>query len=87
MELFKKMKFQTLKLKSKYNHEKINNLYKNFDTMSFLDLLFNYNELIDDGYNKIFLDQALHTLLSLPFFFARNDGLSFNFNNECAKKE
>ena len=73
---FQKNEISTLKLKSKYNYEKINNLYKNFDTMSFLDLLFNYNKLIDDGYNKIFLDQALHSLLSLPFFLLGMTGLA-----------
>ena len=36
--------------------------------MSFLDLIINYNSLIENGYNKIFLNQNLHTLLSLPFF-------------------
>ena len=83
---FQKKEFQTLKLKSKYNHEKINNLYKNFDTMSFLDLLFNYNELIDDGYNKIFLDQALHTLLSLPFFLLVMTGLASILTMNALKK-
>tara|TARA_Y100000816_G_C26097960_1_gene581347 strand:- start:507 stop:1595 length:1089 start_codon:yes stop_codon:yes gene_type:complete len=56
------------KIRSNYNHEKITTLFKNFGTMSFLDLLLNYNNLIQNGYNKIFLNQNLHTLLSLPFF-------------------
>ena len=30
--------------------------------------LFNYKNLINSGYNPIFLNQSLHTLLSLPFF-------------------
>ena len=50
----KKDQTQELKIKSIYNYEKINNLFKNFDTMSFLDLIFNYNELIDNGYSKSF---------------------------------
>ena len=36
--------------------------------MSFLDILFNYNFLLDNGYNKNFLNQSLHSMLSLPFF-------------------
>ena len=36
--------------------------------MSFLDLTLNYEKLQENGYNKSFLNQSLHTLLSLPFF-------------------
>ena len=36
--------------------------------MSFLDLVIDYNELLNTGYNKRFLNQSLHLLLSLPFF-------------------
>ena len=36
--------------------------------MSFLDLVIDYNELLNTGYNKRFLNQSLHSLLSLPFF-------------------
>ena len=53
---------------SEYNFEKINSLFKNFDTMSFLDLVINYKSLQDRGYNKLHLDQNLNTMLSLPFF-------------------
>ena len=41
---------------------------KNFDTMSFLDLVLNYQELQNKGYNKTYLDQNLNSMLSLPFF-------------------
>ena len=30
--------------------------------------MINYNVLLKNGYNKTFLNQSLHTLLSLPFF-------------------
>ena len=53
---------------SEYNYEKINSLFKNFDTMSFLDLILNYQDLQDRGYNKSYLDQNLNAMLSLPFF-------------------
>ena len=36
--------------------------------MSFLDLVLNYDDYIKKGYNKVFLDQSLHSMLSLPFF-------------------
>ena len=36
--------------------------------MSFLDLVIDYNQLLNAGYNKRFLNQSLHSLLSLPFF-------------------
>ena len=53
---------------SKYNFEKITSLFRNFDTMSFLDLILGYQDLQNRGYNKTYLDQNLNTMLSLPFF-------------------
>ena len=53
---------------SKYDHNKINSLFRNFDTMSFLDLILNYQDLQNKGYNKSYLDQNLNSMLSLPFF-------------------
>ncbi len=66
--ILKDRKVDNYKISSIYNFEKINSLFKNFDTMSFLDLLTNYKTLIKSGYNKSFLNQSLHTMLSLPFF-------------------
>ena len=57
-------------MESNYDYEKINNLFKNFDTLSFIDLLINYNNLLANGYNDIFLNQSLHSMLSLPFFYS-----------------
>ena len=53
---------------SKYNYNQITSLFKNFDTMSFLELILNYDNLQIKGYNKSFLDQNLNSMLSLPFF-------------------
>ena len=47
---------------SKYDHNKINNLFRNFDTMSFLDLILNYQDLQNKGYNKAYLDQNLNSM-------------------------
>ena len=60
--------FNEYKMESIYDYEKINSLFKNFDTMSFLDLIVNYKRLLKNGYNKPFLNQSLHTMLSMPFF-------------------
>ena len=68
--------FEILTINSIYNLNKINNLFKNFDTMSFLDLSLNYNKLIESGYNKNFLSQNLHSLLILPFFLLLMTGIA-----------
>ena len=60
--------FESYSIVSKYDHEKITSLFRNFDTMSFLELILNYNELQNKGYNKILLDQNLNSMMSIPFF-------------------
>ena len=67
---------KSYKINSIYNFEKINSLFKNFDTMSFLDLLVNYKNLLNNGYNKPFFNQSLHTMLSMPFFLFLMTGLA-----------
>ena len=49
-----KIELESYKISSIYNHEKINSLFKNFDTMSFIELIVNYNKLLNNGYNKSF---------------------------------
>jgi lipopolysaccharide export system permease protein len=53
---------------SKYDFKKITSLFRNFDTMSFLELILNYQDLQKKGYNKSYIDQNLNSMLSLPFF-------------------
>ena len=74
--ILEKETFESYKINSIYNYEKINSLFKNFDTMSFLDLLINYKNLLNNGYNKPFLNQSLHTMLSMPFFLFLMTGLA-----------
>ena len=74
--ILEKETFESYKINSIYNFEKINSLFKNFDTMSFLDLLINYKNLLNNGYNKPFLNQSLHTMLSMPFFLFLMTGLA-----------
>ena len=37
--------------------------------MSFLELVLDYDRLLNKGYNKSYLDQNLNSMLSMPFFF------------------
>lgn len=73
---FETKKLETYKLYSIYNYEKINNLFKNINTLSFLDLVFNYKGLMNIGYNKVFLKESLNSMLTLPFFLLLMTGLA-----------
>ena len=66
--IFNKIVKKEYKINSIYTFEKITNLYKNFDTLSFVSLITNYNDFLDQGYNDIFLKQSLHSMLAMPFF-------------------
>ena len=61
-------KMETASITSIYTYDKIISLFKNFETLSFIDLILNFNNLVNQGYNKIFLEQSLHSMLSMPFF-------------------
>ena len=71
---------------SKYDHKKINSLFRNFDTMSFLDLILNYQDLQKKGYNKGYLDQNLNSMLSLPFFLFMMTALASILTMNTLKK-
>ncbi len=81
-----KKDFENYKINSIYNYEKVNSLFKNFDTMSFVDLVLNYNKLLNNGYNKPFLNQSLHAMLSLPFFLFLMTALASIFTMNTLKK-
>ena len=66
--VFEKTQFVKQKIVSSYNYEKITSLFSNSDTISFYDLIVNYQNLLNNGYSKQFLDQSYHSMLSLPFF-------------------
>ncbi len=53
---------------SQYDYQKISSLFRNFDTMSFLDVVLDYKDLQSKGYSKRYLDQNLNSFLSIPFF-------------------
>ncbi|MDC0530116.1 LptF/LptG family permease [Pelagibacteraceae bacterium] len=84
--MLEKSKFEKFEIKSIYNYEKINSLFKNFDTMSFLVLITNYKSLLNNGYNKNFLNQSLHSMLSLPFFLFLMTALASIFTMNTLKK-
>ncbi len=65
---FKNTPIEKYSIESNYDYEKITTLFKNFDTLPFLDILINYKHLLDNGYNKKLLDENLHSWLSFPFF-------------------
>ena len=54
--------------------------------MSFIELIVNYNKLLNNGYNKSFLNQSLHTMLSLPFFLFLMTALASIFTMNTLKK-
>ena len=83
--VFEKKDFANLKINSEYDYEKITSLFKNFETISFLDLTLNYNELIKFGYNDILLKQILNLHLSLPFFLLMMTGLASIFSMNTLK--
>ncbi len=65
--VFKVKNVDNYQIYSIYNYEKITSLFNNSDTISFLDLLVDFDGLINNGYNKKFLNQSLHAMLTLPF--------------------
>ena len=68
-KIFKSETLQEYEIVSIYNFEKINSLLKKFNTMSFLNLVTNYDHLLNTGYNKKLLNENLHSMISSPFFY------------------
>lgn len=86
VDVFKKEKINNMEINSIYNYEKINSLFKNLSTMSFIETIINYQKLLKNGYNKNFLDQSLHKMLSLPFFLFLMTALASIFTMNALKK-
>ena len=61
---------ENLKFNSFYNVEKLNNLFKNLDTISFFELLTESEDLIIRGYEKSIISEKINTFLALPFFLS-----------------
>lgn len=84
--IFSEKNLKEMEIESIYNYKKINSLFKNFDTISFISLITDYEKLLDNGYNKSFLDQALHLNLSLPFFLFLMTALAAIFTMSSLEK-
>ena len=84
--IFQTITKEKLNLTSNYNLYKINNLFKNFDTLSFIDLIFNFQKLIDNGYSEKFLNKSVHSMLVLPFFLMVMTGIASIFTMSSLKK-
>ena len=67
-ENFSKNKAEKYLIESNYDYAKINTLFNNADTVSFIDLTLNKNKMVEIGYNETFLKENLHSMLSIPFF-------------------
>ena len=66
-----------------YNVEKLNNLFKNLDTISFIELITDKKNLIIRGYEKTIISEKINSFFALPFFLALMTILAaiFTINN------
>lgn len=74
--IYEKKNYDNFQINSFYNYEKIINLFNNSNTVSFIDLVFNYDKLLKKGYNNTFLNQSLHSMLVFPFFLFLMTGIA-----------
>ena len=65
--IFTSTKTDKYLINTNYDYIKINNLFNNEDTISFLDLALNAEKMLEIGYNKEFLNVSFHKMLSIPF--------------------
>ena len=80
-------KYKNFEIKSVYNYNKINSLFKNFDTLSFLKIITKKNDLIENGYNESFLKESMHKMLSIPFFLFFMTSLASIFTMNTLKRD
>ena len=60
--------FKNFEFRSSNTSNKINTLFKNINTISFLDLILNYKNLNEKGYSKKILNEKINKFASLPIF-------------------
>ena len=67
-----------------YNVKKLNNLFKNLDTISFIELLAENKNLIIRGYEKTTISEKINSFFALPFFLTLMTVLAaiFTMNNK-----
>ena len=86
-EIIQIEKFDTYEIVSIYNFNKINNLFKNFDTLSFLEIITNKKNLLERGYDQLFLNESKHKMMSLPFFLFFMTALASIFTMSTLKRD
>ena len=64
----KLIKLDSYQIESIYNLEKLQSLYKNLDTVSFLELINEYEYLNNKGYSFDVLNEKINIFLSIPVF-------------------
>ena len=67
-DILQRKELTNYSINSIYNYDKIINLFNNSDTFSFFEMLSNFNEMLNKGYNRQFLKQNLHAMMTLPFY-------------------
>ena len=67
-DLYDLKETEKYEITSNFNETKLNSLYKNLDTISFVSLITEYDEYIKKGYTKKLLSKKLNDSLSLPIF-------------------
>ena len=77
---------EKLEFNSFYNVEKLNNLFRNLDTISFVDLLTENKKFVNRGYEKITVSEKINSFFALPFFLSLMVILAgvFTINNRNA---
>ena len=75
-EVFVKNEVDKHLINSNYDYKKINTLFTNEDTLSFIDLTLNKSKMLEIGYNKEFLKVSIHTMLSMPFLLFLMTGIA-----------
>tara|TARA_E500000178_G_scaffold342938_1_gene388910 strand:+ start:3012 stop:4100 length:1089 start_codon:yes stop_codon:yes gene_type:complete len=84
--IFKKSDIDKFEINSIYNYDRVINLFNDSNTLSFIDLVFNYDDLIKRGYNKLFLNQSLHSMLVFPFLLFLMTGIASILTMHTLKK-
>ena len=67
-DLYNLEELSEYKIDSNFDESKINSLYKNLDTISFVSLVAEYDEYIKKGYTNKLLNKKLNDSLSRQFF-------------------
>ena len=79
-------KVENYQINSVYNYNKINSLFKNFDTLSFVKILTKKDILLENGYSETFIKESLHKMMSIPFFLFFMTSLASIFTMNTLKK-